>query len=248
MPRLGRRVRRHGDLRQARLRRGRDRRNAARDPLRAGRGAALVPILARGAAREIRALRRRDVGVGARPGRVLLRRARPAATSPRSSASTHRCCRCCSTRSRRSSPSRRSRSAASESNARRLAALALASGGLALVVAGAGPGALDPLGVALGLGAAVVYSTYILSSEGVAGRVRAARARGARLHRRGADPDRRLGAARRAASGRADARRLGLADRRRRSSRRSPRSPCSSPACSASGRRPPRSSPPSSRS
>lgn len=55
---------------------------------------------------------------------------------------------------------------------RRLAALGLASGGLALVVAGAGPGALDPLGVALGLGAAVVYSTYILSSEGVAGRMR----------------------------------------------------------------------------
>ena len=57
-------------------------------------------------------------------------------------------------------------------DARRLAALALASGGLALVVAGAGSGALDPLGVALGLGAALVYSTYILSSEGVAGRVR----------------------------------------------------------------------------
>ena len=54
---------------------------------------------------------------------------------------------------------------------RRLAALGLASGGLALVVAGAGAGALDPLGVALGLGAAVVYSAYILTSEGVAGRV-----------------------------------------------------------------------------
>jgi drug/metabolite transporter (DMT)-like permease len=55
---------------------------------------------------------------------------------------------------------------------RRLAALGLASGGLALVVAGAGSGALDPLGVALGLGAAVVYSAYILTSEGVAARVR----------------------------------------------------------------------------
>jgi drug/metabolite transporter (DMT)-like permease len=55
---------------------------------------------------------------------------------------------------------------------RRLAALGLASGGLALVVAGAGTGTLDPLGTALGLGAAVVYTTYILVSEGVVGRVR----------------------------------------------------------------------------
>jgi drug/metabolite transporter (DMT)-like permease len=55
---------------------------------------------------------------------------------------------------------------------RRLAALGLASGGLALVVAGAGAGALDPLGAALGLGAAVVYSTYILVSEGAAARMR----------------------------------------------------------------------------
>jgi drug/metabolite transporter (DMT)-like permease len=55
---------------------------------------------------------------------------------------------------------------------RRLAALALASSGLVLVVAGAGAGALDPLGVALALTAAVVYSTYILTSEGVAGRLR----------------------------------------------------------------------------
>jgi drug/metabolite transporter (DMT)-like permease len=56
-------------------------------------------------------------------------------------------------------------------DARRVAALVLASGGLALVVAGAGTGALDPLGAALGLGAAVVYSTYILISEGIVGRV-----------------------------------------------------------------------------
>ncbi|HEX6390678.1 MAG TPA: EamA family transporter, partial [Solirubrobacteraceae bacterium] len=56
--------------------------------------------------------------------------------------------------------------------ARRLAALVIASSGLVLVVAGAGTGALDAAGVALGVGAAVVYSTYILVSEGVAGRVR----------------------------------------------------------------------------
>jgi drug/metabolite transporter (DMT)-like permease len=55
---------------------------------------------------------------------------------------------------------------------RRVAALALASGGLALVVAGAGAGALDPLGAALGLGAAVVYTTYILVSDTIAGRLR----------------------------------------------------------------------------
>jgi drug/metabolite transporter (DMT)-like permease len=57
-------------------------------------------------------------------------------------------------------------------NGRRLVALALASGGLTLVVAGAGAGTLDPIGAALGLGAAVVYSTYILVSEGVAARLR----------------------------------------------------------------------------
>jgi drug/metabolite transporter (DMT)-like permease len=57
-------------------------------------------------------------------------------------------------------------------NQRRVTALVLASGGLGLVVAGAGTGALDLLGVALGLGAAVVYSTYILTSQGIAGRLR----------------------------------------------------------------------------
>jgi drug/metabolite transporter (DMT)-like permease len=54
---------------------------------------------------------------------------------------------------------------------RTAAALALASTGLVLVLAGAAAGALDPLGTALGLGAAVVYSAYILISEGIAARV-----------------------------------------------------------------------------
>ena len=59
-----------------------------------------------------------------------------------------------------------------ESPSRRTAvALALASTGLALVLVGAGAGALDALGTMLGLGAAVVYSAYILISEGVAARV-----------------------------------------------------------------------------
>src|SRR5919108_3816249 len=53
----------------------------------------------------------------------------------------------------------------------RLVALGLALGGLALVVAGAGTGAVDPLGAALALSAAVVYSTYILVSDGAVARV-----------------------------------------------------------------------------
>ncbi|HEX4716993.1 MAG TPA: EamA family transporter [Thermoleophilaceae bacterium] len=56
-------------------------------------------------------------------------------------------------------------------DARRAAALGLASFGLVLVLAGSGAGALDPLGAALGIAAAVVYSTYILVSDGVAGRL-----------------------------------------------------------------------------
>ena len=55
---------------------------------------------------------------------------------------------------------------------RRLVALAFTSGGLALVVAGAGTGRLDPIGAALGLGAAVVYCAYILVSDGIVGRMR----------------------------------------------------------------------------
>jgi drug/metabolite transporter (DMT)-like permease len=50
-------------------------------------------------------------------------------------------------------------------------ALALASTGLVLVLAGAAAGALDTLGTVLALGAAAIYSAYILSSEGIAARV-----------------------------------------------------------------------------
>ena len=53
----------------------------------------------------------------------------------------------------------------------RFGALALASVGLVLVLANAQPGALDTVGAALALGAAVVYTTYILVSQGVAGRI-----------------------------------------------------------------------------
>lgn len=55
-------------------------------------------------------------------------------------------------------------------SARAAAALALASAGLVLVLAGAAGGALDPLGVGLAIGAAVIYTIYILASDGVAGR------------------------------------------------------------------------------
>lgn len=56
-------------------------------------------------------------------------------------------------------------------DARRLTALALACGGLMLVVAAAGTGGLDALGTALGLAAAVVYSAYVLLGEGIAARL-----------------------------------------------------------------------------
>jgi drug/metabolite transporter (DMT)-like permease len=50
---------------------------------------------------------------------------------------------------------------------RRISALALATGGAALVLVGGGTGALDPLGVALALGAALSYSAYILLADHV---------------------------------------------------------------------------------
>jgi drug/metabolite transporter (DMT)-like permease len=57
-------------------------------------------------------------------------------------------------------------------DARKLWALVLVSGGLVLLLASAATGRLDALGTVLGLVTAVVYSVYILSSQGVAGRVR----------------------------------------------------------------------------
>jgi drug/metabolite transporter (DMT)-like permease len=53
---------------------------------------------------------------------------------------------------------------------RTVLALALGSGGLVLVLAGAA-GALDPIGALLALGAAALYSVYIFVSAGVAVRV-----------------------------------------------------------------------------
>jgi drug/metabolite transporter (DMT)-like permease len=53
----------------------------------------------------------------------------------------------------------------------RVIALGLATTGAALVLAGGGAGALDPLGVVLALTAAVLYSVYILVSERVVGHI-----------------------------------------------------------------------------
>jgi drug/metabolite transporter (DMT)-like permease len=55
---------------------------------------------------------------------------------------------------------------------RKLWALAFVLVGLVLLLASAASGDLDPLGTALGLVTACIYSAYILTSQGVAGRVR----------------------------------------------------------------------------
>ncbi|HYF25434.1 MAG TPA: EamA family transporter [Baekduia sp.] len=52
---------------------------------------------------------------------------------------------------------------------RRSVALVVASAGLALVLAGAGTGAVDTAGVLLGVAAAAVYTTYILVSDRTVG-------------------------------------------------------------------------------
>jgi len=52
---------------------------------------------------------------------------------------------------------------------RRTGALLVSSGGLALVLLGAGAGAFDWLGAALGFGAALTYTAYILVSDRVGG-------------------------------------------------------------------------------
>ena len=56
-------------------------------------------------------------------------------------------------------------------DARRVGALAIALTGLVLVLAGAETGGLDPLATALGLGAALVCTVYILVSGSIAGRM-----------------------------------------------------------------------------
>jgi drug/metabolite transporter (DMT)-like permease len=55
--------------------------------------------------------------------------------------------------------------------ARRVGALVLASAGTLLVLAGGSVGVVDPVGVAMALGCAVVYATYILLSDRLIGDV-----------------------------------------------------------------------------
>jgi len=57
---------------------------------------------------------------------------------------------------RRESPSRR-----------KFGALGLASGGVALVLLGGGPGAIDPVGAAMAVGSALFYTVFILASDRV---------------------------------------------------------------------------------
>ncbi|ONI75409.1 transporter [Kribbella sp. ALI-6-A] len=52
-------------------------------------------------------------------------------------------------------------------SARRIAALVIASVGTALVLGGAASGTLDPLGAAMGFGAAIAYTVYILAGDRV---------------------------------------------------------------------------------
>ena len=193
----------------------------------------------RGGARELRALRRAATSPPASRSARAATRCRPAATSPRWSASTRRCCRCCSTRSRRSSPPPRSRSAASGSTAAARRALALASGGSCSSWPAPGAGALEPRRRrARPRARRVVYSAYILVSDGRRGARGAARAVGARLHRarrsRSTAGSALLGELR---PGALTAAGWGWLAVPRASSRRSPRSACSSPACGASARR-----------
>jgi uncharacterized membrane protein len=74
---------------------------------------------------------------------------------------------------------------------RRVAALLIALAGTALVLAGAASGSLDALGTAMGFGAALAYTVYILTGDRVPGRdvhvragVRRARRPRARIRRR----------------------------------------------------------------
>jgi drug/metabolite transporter (DMT)-like permease len=128
-------------------------------------------LLVRGAARELRSLRRRDVGAG-----LALGAGGYAAQAGCYFAALERIDASLLSLLLYTFPAMVAVAAIAlgreRVDGRRMSALALASAGLALVVAGAGAGALDPLGAALGIGAALLYSTYILVSQGIAGRLR----------------------------------------------------------------------------
>ncbi len=54
---------------------------------------------------------------------------------------------------------------------RRLGAVAIATAGVVLTLAGGATGAIDPVGVALALAAAAIYATYVLSADALGGRM-----------------------------------------------------------------------------
>ena len=212
LPRLRRRLRRDGRVRQARLRRGRDGRHPARRPLRArrARARAVPPSRRVRSAASPAATSSSPLGLGAiaysaQAGAYFAALARidagllsllvytfPAIVAVAAAAVGRE-----------------------RAGRRTAAALALSSAGLALVVAGAGAGALDPLGTALGLTAAGVYAAYVLVSERVAQRLGPLAARGARVRRRGGDAHPRRRRRRRAAPGRRHARGARVAGRHR---------------------------------
>ena len=126
-------------------------------------------VVASGGAAELR----RSAGATSSPASPWAAGSTPprrAGTSPRSSASTLRCSRCWSTRSPRSWR-RGDRPRPRACRPPPAAALGIVSAGLVLVLASSGAGSGDPLGSALGLATAVVYSVYILAGEGIARRV-----------------------------------------------------------------------------
>ena len=166
---------------------------------------------------------------------------RPAPTSPPWSGWTHPCCPCSSTRSPRWSRSRRSRSAASGRTAAPPARSWSRRAACSSSWPGRGAGALDPLGTLLGVTAAVVYSTYILTSEGVAERVGPLVLSALVCTRRGDDAD--LAGATGGDMHPGDVtRRATGGSRASRSCPRSAPSACSSRAFAGSARRRPRSS------
>ncbi|MDO8184002.1 DMT family transporter [Conexibacter sp. JD483] len=54
---------------------------------------------------------------------------------------------------------------------RRLGAVAIATAGVVLTLAGGATGAIDPVGVGLALAAAAIYATYVLSADALGGRM-----------------------------------------------------------------------------
>ncbi len=127
-------------------------------------------VVVSGSARELRALPRRDVGIALSLGAILY-----SAQAGGYFAALHRMDASLLSLLLYTFPTMVTVAAIllgrERANRRTTLALVLASTGLVLVLAGAGAGALDPIGTGLGLAAAVIYSVYILTSEGVVARV-----------------------------------------------------------------------------